>query len=354
MMSDEEERDEPLSAKLGVFGSIDNVIFRVEVVIVVTALVLMSIMVFTDVAYQLVVTVSQYIDKGAIEGWTISAGILGFIALMAFAATGDNRLRDWNDRDRAVDRASEALPGHIRVGIALIATLVSIVLGIALLTWESSTIYRLLLIALAIPIGLVFHRREERKKLTTFAVAMVLAYVVFGKLPTGYSWAQSYSLVMLLWVGFLGASIAARQRRHLRVDLARKLMPPDKLPWFNAVSYLVAAAFTATVLYLGYEYIFGPDSTYIRPVWDAPDWLPETTRTMLEEDFPPPPDASLYRRALHVFLAPTEPGALPDWLKVAAIPVSMGLVCLRFLGHVVVFARMGIRGESFTETTEAH
>lgn len=351
MMSDEEEQAEPLSARLGLFGRIDDAIYAAEIVVVVTALVLMSVIVFVDVAYQLVVTVSQYFDKGAVQAWTISGGILSFIGLMAYASTGDNALTEWSDAD---ERASDALPIHIRIGVSISSILVTIVAGIALLNWESSGMYQLLLVIMAVPIARRFWERGERTRLAVFAAASILAFFVCGSVPTGYSWAQSYSLVMLLWVGFLGASIAARQRRHLRVDLVRKLLPPQKLPWFNALSYLVAAIFTATVLYLGYIYIFGPDSTYIRPVWDPPGWLPETTRTMLSEDFPLPDDAPLHRRALHVFLAPTDPGALPDWLKVAAIPVSMGLVCLRFLGHVVVFARMGLRGESFEETMEAH
>lgn len=352
-MSDEQERTEPLSARLGVFGVIDDVVYRVEILVVVTALVLMSVLVFTDVVYQLVVTVSQSFEKGATQAWTITGGVLGFIALMSFASTGRSELRDWDDQHARGDDAP-TLPMHIRLGIVILTVLLSTAAGIALLSWESSTVYRLILVVFAVPTAMAIRRTRGRRGLTVFVVAALLSFVLFGSFPTGYSWAQSYSLVMLLWVGFLGASIAARQRRHLRVDLARKLLGPQKLPWFNAASYLVAAIFTAVVLYLGYEYMFGPDSTYIRPVWDAPHWLPDATRTMLEDDFPLPHDAPLVRRVLHVFLAPTEPGALPDWLKVAAIPVSMGLICLRFLGHVVVFVRMALRGESFSESTGAH
>lgn len=348
-MADHTGTPEPLSARLGIFGKIDNVVYRVEMVVVVTALVLMSVFVFADVMYQLSVSMGQYLDKGDPTGYTIGALILAFIGLIAFASTGDNRPTD--ERDEAGDDLARPMP--IRIGATVAAVVATIAIGWAMLEFESSTMYRVLALTAAYPIGRVFWKRGK-PAFGGFVVSFVLAWVVFGQLPMGYSWSQGYSLILLLWVSFLGASIAARERRHLRVDLARKLMPPGKLPWFNMVSYLVAAAFTSIVLYLGYIYIFGSDSTYLRPIWDAPAWLPEGMRTMLMEDFPLPDDASAFRRAMHVFFAPSEPGELPDWLKVAAIPVSMGLICIRFLGHAIVFGRMGMRGESFSEELGAH
>lgn len=354
----EQERTEhapagPLSAQLGIFGTIDTALYRVEVVIIVTALVLMSIMVFTDVAYQLAVTISQYLDKGDSAAWTTLGAVLGFVALMAAAATGRDTTSSLDEDDDEV-YVREAKPAKVRIGAIAGSIVATMALGWALLQVESSTFYQALLVSLSIPIARTFWKRGDKKGLGIFCVSAALAFLVFGSLPTGYSWSQSYSLIMLLWVGFLGASIAARERRHLRIDLVRKLLPADKLPWFNAVSYLLAAAFTTIVVYLGFIYMVGPDSTYLRPIWDAPGWLPDSTRTMLMEEFPLPQDASTWRRAMQVVFAPSEPGELPDWLKVAAIPISMLLVCVRFLGHAFVFARMGLNGESFSEEMGAH
>lgn len=346
--NEQPHRDEPLSARLGVFGKLDTIVYRAEMVVVVAALVLMSVMVFVDVAYQLSISVSQYLDKGDSAAFGILGAVLGFIGLIAFAATGDSRPTE--EREEAGDNLARPMP--VRIGVTIAAIAGSVGFGWALLNMESSTVYIAIAVLSAIPVcRLVW---QDWPKFGAMVGGFVLAAIVFSQLPTGYSWSQSYSLIMLLWVSFLGASIAARERRHLRVDLARKLMPPDKLPWFNMVSYLVAAGFTAIVLYLGYIYIFGADSTYLRPIWDAPSWLPESTRTELMEGFPLPEDASAFRRAMQVFFAPSEPGELPDWLKVAAIPVSMLLICVRFVGHAIVFARMGLAGESYTEELGAH
>ncbi len=349
-MTEQQNEETPLSARLGPLGRLDDLVFRVEIVVVVVALVTMSIIVFTDVAYQLAVSISQYLESGDARGFTISAAVLGFVGLIAFAATGDQRVRD--EDENLDDSTSRPLP--VRLGAAVAAIVGTIGLGWALLNLESSTVFRVVLVLLAIPILKSFLNRGDKTRAVVFGLATAAGLFVFGALPTGYSWSQSYALIMLLWVGFLGASIAARQRRHLKVDLARKLLAPRLVPAFNAVSYLVAAAFTAIVLYLGFEYMLGHDSTYIRPIWDAPAWLPEGTRATLVEDFPLADDASVYRRFLQVIFVPPEPGELPDWLKVAAIPVSMGLVALRFLGHAVVFGKMALDGEEFHEVAGTH
>ena len=346
----------PLSGRLGVFGTIDTAVYRFEVVVVVTALAVMSVTVFTDVVYQLAVAISQYVERGEATGWTITAALLVFVGLIAFAATGRAGL-EAIDEDEGGGRGTEddalmAMPWRLAVVGAVIAGCLGG--SWALLHLESSTVYRIVLVAFLMPIVIGLVRASERGRIAAFVVAGLVAFWVFGSLPSGYSWAQSYSLVLLLWVGFLGGSIAARERRHLRVDLVRKLLPPRWLPHFNAVSYLAAAAFTALVVYLGYIYVLGPDSTYLRPIWEAPSWLPQDVQTTLIQDFPLPEDASVGRRAMQVFFAPSEPGEIPDWLKVMAIPVSLGLMCIRFIGHAVVFTAMALRGESFNETTGVH
>jgi TRAP-type C4-dicarboxylate transport system permease small subunit len=184
-------------------------------------------------------------------------------------------------------------------------------------------------------------------------LATVGMFVACGWLPEGYSWSQSYALFLLLWSSFLGASIAARNRSHLGVDLMRKVAGPKRLPAFNAVSFTIAALFSGVIAWLGIEYMFGHSSSYLVPVFEVPTWLPASWQAMLQE-FPLPRDASLFNRFLHVVFAPGEPGELPDWLKVAVIPLSFILITIRFIGHAIAFGIMAARGEEFVESLEVH
>ncbi len=325
-----------LADRLGWFGRIDRAIFRIETVVVVSALMVMSVVVFTDVVYQLMVTIEQDLVARPGQGWTLVAVLLAFVGAMAWAATPQ----------------LESLAKRAGATVGVLAGV--IVLTSMLTWWDSSSVYRLLLVVLSIPVVLTLHKNVHRRYVIIYGVCAAISFYAFGNLPTGYSWSQSYSLLLLLWVGFLGASMAARQRRHLKIDLARKLLSPEKVPAFNALSYLAAAVFSGMVFYLSYIYMFGPDSTYLTPIWDAAAWLPESTRQELMTGFPLPDDASFYRRAMQVVFSPSEPGEVPDYLKVLAIPVSFFLITVRFLGHSIVFARMAARHESFDESVEAH
>jgi TRAP-type C4-dicarboxylate transport system permease small subunit len=341
------ENSRAFSSQLGWFGRLDQAVYRLEVAVVVFALVAMSVLVFTDVVYQLVVSISEH------GRWGLAAGLLAFVGWIAFAATGDNRLSS-EPGDSSATEAVELHATGLRVAMSVGIVAACVAIGSGMIYGESSTVYRVVFFLLSLPVVRLLVRRKSTAVLVGFCLMLALAMFYGGELPTGYAWSQSYSLVMLLWVGFLGASIAARQRRHLRVDLVRKLISPGKLPWFNTLSYTVAAGFTGVVFYLGVLYLFGPESSYIRPIWEVPAWLPASLQSELIEGFPLAQDASLFRRALQVFFAPSEPGEIPDWLKALAIPVSMALIMLRFLGHAIVFAGMGLRGEEFVEDLGGH
>lgn len=158
----------------------------------------------------------------------------------------------------------------------------------------------------------------------TLTVAAILRFLVIvaatagglwigSKLSTGYSWAPQISLVLLLWMAFLGASMATHEGKHLAVDAIRKIVPPHRTRAFNAASLALAGVVTAAFLYLATSYVlkrFGEDP---------------------------------------------EPGKIPDWIKVLSIPVSLAIMTLRFFGYSLaelVGAIMKIEPEPAPEITE--
>lgn len=343
-----EQNEPPLSESLGWFGKLDLAVFQVEVVVVVLALIIMSVIVFTDVVYQLTLGVIQSLESDPGKAWGTIVGVGAFIWAMAFATTSR---KAGHTREAAKNITQR--PFWVRVGLASAFLAASFGVAFSLIKFDSSTVYRIVTLLLAIPVIRHFWTEGYKVRTGVFIGAVVLTVGMMGSLPEGYSWAQSYGLFLLLWVGFLGASIAARDRRHLRIDLMRKLLSPKWLPHFNALSYLVAAAFTAVVCYLGFIYLFGADSSYMVPIWDVPGWLPESMAEAVKT-FPIPDDAPITTRVLHVVFSPSPPGTVPDWLKVLSIPVSMALIVIRFLGHSVAFGMMALRGEEYAEVTEAH
>ncbi len=70
-------------------------------------------------------------------------------------------------------------------------------------------------------------------------------------LPTlGMDAAQPFALALTLWVGMIGASLAAHERRHLALDVGSKLWPAAARPFVAALGHLVTAGFCLGMLWL--------------------------------------------------------------------------------------------------------
>lgn len=113
------------------------------------------------------------------------------------------------------------------------------------------------------------------------------------KVGTGYSWAPQLSLVLLLWMAFMGASMATYAGKHLTIDAIRKVVPTRFERVLNALSNLTAAVVTAAFFLLSYHYL-------LKRMGDVP-----------------------------------EPGSIPDWVKVASIPLAFALITIRFAAYAI-------------------
>jgi TRAP-type C4-dicarboxylate transport system permease small subunit len=85
-------------------------------------------------------------------------------------------------------------------------------------------------------------------------VGFAAAQVGFVQLvPNGLVWSQTLALALTLWLGLIGASLAAHDHRHLALDVGSKLWPPHIAPKVAALGHIVTAAFCVLVLVLGYR-----------------------------------------------------------------------------------------------------
>lgn len=81
---------------------------------------------------------------------------------------------------------------------------------------------------------------------TVFATVKALVWFF----PTGLAGAQRFALGFMVWAGFLGTSLATRARRHIVLDAVKKKLDAKAAPWFSALSGLVTAAFTLCLVWL--------------------------------------------------------------------------------------------------------
>ena len=85
--------------------------------------------------------------------------------------------------------------------------------------------------------------------LTGAAIGMLFLYLRWTD-RGGMIWAQKLTLVLMVWVSLLGASMATYDRSHLALEMGEKLWPKPWLRYVKALAHGVASAFCAVCFIL--------------------------------------------------------------------------------------------------------
>lgn len=89
-------------------------------------------------------------------------------------------------------------------------------------------------------------------------IAVAAGQQIFVRsLPNGLIWSQPFALALTLWLGLIGASLAAYERRHLALDVGSRLWPAWLAPKVSATGHFVTAATCLFLLWLGVRSILG-------------------------------------------------------------------------------------------------
>lgn len=155
---------------------------------------------------------------------------------------------------------------------------------------------------------------SQRGQLAIFLTAWVpaSAYIlsILWNLRPGYSWSQDLAKILIMWVGFVGASMATHDGKHIRIDFVRKAIPQRFLSAYNALSHLVTMSFCALLLVLAVWYL-------------------------------------LDRLRMGATLASID---LQVWLVVLPIPLALTVMVVRFGARFIV----ALRGEDSTAGEGSH
>jgi TRAP-type C4-dicarboxylate transport system permease small subunit len=298
-------KDDPYKGPWGIVRRIDDWIFTVEMGILWTFLGVSAVMVFLDVVYrrlaapdskaaELTARVLGIESPEAMQILTtigpIVTGVLG-VALVYFAF--------WTAEKHAAEDSEGKEQSRSK---PIIQTVVACA-GLGVLAWimlqpnvESRWFYMLLygLCGLAWLVSVIRAGGPGLAgKLMAFLVITALfLYVTLNYFPDGYSWSKELSLIMLLWVGFLGASVCAHEGKHIQVGALKKVVPPSMSRFSDAIGYLLTAAFCFFMALLGYEYA--------------------SEALQLEGRF--------------------EQTNVPDWVATIAVPAAFAMTMIRYIG----------------------
>ena len=87
------------------------------------------------------------------------------------------------------------------------------------------------------------------------AMTAIFGWLVFGRyvLNATPTWVEQYSLLLILYIGFLGASVGVYQKTHLGVSVFRE-MSPKPVRWvFDFLTHCILSGFGILMTVYGYK-----------------------------------------------------------------------------------------------------
>ena len=129
----------------------------------------------------------------------------------------------------------------------------------------------------------------EQVFLTIFLSLMILLafwqIVLRNLLSTGLPWGDTLVRYLVLWVGFIGASLAAREGKHIQIDVALQWMPGIGKDILQFITNLFSAFICGVLAFAAYRFIqneamMGDVSALGFPVWFLQVIIPVTFALM--------------------------------------------------------------------------
>jgi TRAP-type C4-dicarboxylate transport system permease small subunit len=294
--------ENPYEGRFGMLRRVDDWIFNVEMGVLWTFLGVSSVMVFLDVMYRRLAAPDSKVAElvARIKPGEESAETLETLTTIgpiasAIVGVGLVYFAFWTAEEHTAEPGQQS---KVKPVVQAIAACV----GLGLLGWimtrpsvESRWFYTLLYgLCSAAWLTNLLRKREEGwvgKLLAFFVVTALYLLVVLNYFPDGYSWSKELSLIMLLWVGFLGASVCAHEGKHIQVGALKRVVPKSMSQYTNAIGYLATAAFCFFMALLGWEYA--------------------SEALQLEGRF--------------------EQTNIPDWVATIAVPAAFAMTMLRYI-----------------------
>ena len=102
------------------------------------------------------------------------------------------------------------------------------------------------------------------------AVGQIIAREVFN---TGFVWADEAIKLIVLWLAMVGSIAAARENRHIRIDLLSHLLPPKAVAATRVIVDLFAAAVSGTIAWHSWRYLQLEIEFEDTVLIDTPAWI---------------------------------------------------------------------------------
>jgi len=130
--------------------------------------------------------------------------------------------------------------------------------------------------------------------LLTMILLAFLQVILRNFFSTSIFWGDTFLRHLVLWIGFIGASLATKEGRHINIDVLSRILPPGA----KRISSIVINLFSATVSF----FLMRAAITFIK----------------FEKEF----ESTLFK-------------GIPVWIFQIIIAIGFGMITIRFLIHAL-------------------
>jgi TRAP-type C4-dicarboxylate transport system permease small subunit len=121
-------------------------------------------------------------------------------------------------------------------------------------------------------------RLEQILIAALLAMMIILAFsqiVLRNFFATGVAWGDSLVRYLVVWVGFVGAAIAAKEGKHITIDVLSRWITGAGNSAIQAVSHFCSAAICGLLTWAGIKFIWFEAQMGGTAFFELPIWVPE-------------------------------------------------------------------------------
>lgn len=121
----------------------------------------------------------------------------------------------------------------------------------------------------------LLQRLEEGLLVLLMSVTVLLSFAQIALrnlFSISLLWADPLLRLLLLWTGFLGALIATRQRKHIRIDALLRFAPARWRLLLEGTGALFSALVCAALTWVAIQFLLDEREAGTTGVWELPTW----------------------------------------------------------------------------------
>ncbi|MBN2365172.1 MAG: TRAP transporter small permease [Calditrichaeota bacterium] len=99
---------------------------------------------------------------------------------------------------------------------------------------------------------------ENSLIILTLGIMVLLSFlqvILRNFFETGILWGDIFLRHLVLWVGFIGASLATRQEKHINIDILNRIVPKKSLPPIKIIIDIFSVLICFILAKASYEFV---------------------------------------------------------------------------------------------------